>query len=362
MYVLGCPIVIRGDLRFADCVLVDTEVSQLMFESVCVCVCVCVCPQMCTPVLLMSHVTIMHIIVFLPDCKGTLQPLAFIQYGFDRKEHAIDIKPHGNSKKQLSFKRTKPSTLKLVKKAVKENKCPLRVIREVENIQGGVMSAKSGCDLPRNRRQVYNAKQTNKIGGETLCSSIPRQDTLAEVMQVCKDTSCSTDAFIRSVEAAPEPMCVLATSQQLSDIERFCTASPSSVLSVDPTFNLGPFYVTPTTYQNLLVETGRGNHPVTLGPILFHQTKKFQPFHYFASTLILLNPNLINLKAFGTDGEPEFIKAFNVCFPSAVHLRCTLHLRQNVKDKLRNLGVPQSVASLLTISLANRPAVTSKQA
>ena len=50
------------------------------------------------------------------------------------------------------------------------------------------------------------------------------------------------------------------------------------------------------------------------------------------------------MKAFGTDGEPELIKAFNVCFPSAVHLRCTLHLRQNMKDKLHNLGVPQSVA------------------
>lgn len=127
-------------------------------------------------------------------------------------------------------------------------------------------------------------------------------------------------------------------------LNAFVLHPPSSVLSVDPTFNLGPFYVTPTTYQNLLVETGRGNHPVTLGPILIHQTKKFQPFHYFASTLIRLNPNLIDLKAFGTDGEPELIKAFNVCFPTAVHLRCTLHLRQNVKDKLRNLGVPQSVA------------------
>ena len=206
-----------------------------------------------------------HILLFaISDCKGTLQRLAFVQYGFDRKEHTIDIKPHGNSKKQLSFKRTKPSTLKLVKEAVKKNKRPLRVLREIENMQGGVMGAKSGCDLPRNRRQVYNAKQANKVGGETVYSSIPRRDTLAEVMQMCKDTSSGTDAFIRSVEAAPEPMCVLATSQQLADIERFCTASPSSVLSVDPTFNLGPFYVTPTTYHNLLVKTGRGNHPVTL--------------------------------------------------------------------------------------------------
>ena len=71
-------------------------------------------------------------------------------------------------------------------------------------------------------------------------------------------------AFVRSVEAAPEPMCVLATNQQLSDLQRFCTESPSSVLSIDPTFNLGPFYVTPTTHQNLLVEQTREITPLFL--------------------------------------------------------------------------------------------------
>ena len=162
-------------------------------------------------------------------------------------------------------------------------------------------------------------------------------------MKECKETSSGGEAFIRSVQAAPEPMCVLATNQQLSDVQRFCTGSPSSsVLSVDPTFNLGPFYVTPTTYKNLLVETERGQHPIVLGPILIHQTKTFQPFHYYASTL---NPELRNLKSFGTDGEPELIKAFNVCFPHATHLRCTNHLRQNFKDKLRSLGISQTVSS-----------------
>ncbi len=64
-----------------------------------------------------------------------------MQYGFDRKEHAIDIKPHGNMKKHAtSFKRTKPSTLKMVKKGV-ENKRPLKVLRDIENVQGGVMNA-----------------------------------------------------------------------------------------------------------------------------------------------------------------------------------------------------------------------------
>ena len=138
-------------------------------------------------------------------------------------------------------------------------------------------------------------------------------------------------------------MCILVSSQQLADIECFCTSSSNSVLSIDPTFNIGPFYVTPTTYHNLLVTTKNGNHPILLGPILIHRTKTFRPFHYLASTLVRLNPRLINLKSFGTDGEPELIKAFSICFPNAVHLRCTNHLRQNVKDKLRSLNIPQSV-------------------
>jgi len=94
-------------------------------------------------------------------------------------------------------------------------------------------------------------------------------------MQMCKDSLGSGEVFVRAVEGAPEPMCVLATNQQLVDIERFYTGDPSSVLSVDPTFNLGAFYVTPTTYHNLLVETTRGNNPILLGPILIHQTKTF---------------------------------------------------------------------------------------
>ena len=120
------------------------------------------------------------LVTFLLDHRGELQQFAFVLYGFDRKEHAIDIKPHGNMRKEgASFKQTKPSTLKLVKKGVEENKWPLKVLREVENIQEGVMNAKSGCDLPRNRRQIYNAKQAGKARVEGVSNSGCKQDTLA---------------------------------------------------------------------------------------------------------------------------------------------------------------------------------------
>lgn len=62
------------------------------------------------------------------------------------------------------------------------------------------------------------------------------------------------------------------------------------------------------------------------------------------SILFCINPStLAKLKAFGTDGEPELIKAFHLCFPNATHLRCVNHLRQNIKDKLRSLGLPHSI-------------------
>lgn len=102
--------------------------------------------------------------------QGVLRPLAFVQYSFARKEHEIDIQPHGNSKKKSAFQRTKPSTLKRIKASVAENKRPLKILNEVERSQGGVMEAKLSCDLPRDRRQVYNFQvSTRSKTREYMC-------------------------------------------------------------------------------------------------------------------------------------------------------------------------------------------------
>ena len=166
-------------------------------------------------------------------------------------------------------------------------------------------------------------------------------------MRICKETASTNEVYVRAIEAAPEPLCLLASKQQLVDLERFCTGEKFTVMSVDPTFNLGSFYVTPITYQNLLVfsnSSKNAKHPILIGPVLIHQTKTFHAFYYFASSLIRFNPSLKNIRSFGTDGESELIKAFNYAFLDAVHLRCTNHLRQNVKDKLRIVGITQNAA------------------
>lgn len=171
------------------------------------------------------------------DSQNQLQNLAFVQYAFNRNEHPIELKPHGN-KKDKPFCRSKPSTLQLLKESAQRN-APRKALQEVENIRGGVLGAQSGCDLPRNHKQIYNLNYAKKYQhlSSSASSSIPHTDVLAQVMRMCKESS-GLSAFVRSVEAAPEPMCILASDQQLADIERFCTGDLTSVLSIDPTFNL----------------------------------------------------------------------------------------------------------------------------
>jgi len=71
-------------------------------------------------------------------------------------------------------------------------------------------------------------------------------------------------------------MTVLHINLSLNDLERFCTKEKCTVLSIDPTFNLGDFYVTVTTYHHLMLENSGGSHPVILGPIFVHQQKNLK--------------------------------------------------------------------------------------
>ena len=66
----------------------------------------------------------------------------------------------------------------------------------------------------------------------------------------------------------PEPQCILCFDSQIADMERFLSSSSDvhGILTVDPTYNLGEFYVTPTTYPHLMLEDGiTGKPPSLLG-------------------------------------------------------------------------------------------------
>lgn len=111
---------------------------------------------------------------------------------------------------------------------------------------------------------------------------------------------------------------------------------------IDPTFNNGPFNVTPVSFRNIVLESNRtGQCPVFLGPLLIHQSKTFQAYYYLTSQLVGLQSRLQSLQAFGTDGEDELIKACKSVFKESISLRCFCHFQQNVERTMKNLGMQE---------------------
>jgi hypothetical protein len=115
-----------------------------------------------------------------------------------------------------------------------------------------------------------------------------------------------------------------------------------TIFGAEPTFNLGKFNVTVTTYCNLKVlDRASGNHPTMIGPMLISQTKSFDAYNNFFSKILSLNKDTQGILAFGTDGEEELSRAMRFSFPHAIHLRCFNHFRDNCKHQLNSSNVPE---------------------
>ena len=96
------------------------------------------------------------------------------------------------------------------------------------------------------------------------------EDELAAIVEqskLCKENG--EEEIVLCVSLAPEPCIILATDAQMKELER---CHQHSVLSVDPTFELGNFYVTPIGFLHPLLKNRDSNtHPLFIGPILIHK-------------------------------------------------------------------------------------------
>ena len=203
--------------------------------------------------------------------------MSLVHYSFDNEEHVILPRPHGNSKSRSSYVRTMPSTICKLREA-SEHLPPKYAVADVTSSVG----ASSVSQLPRNRQQSADFRRA--LFTRKATSSSGSIDPLFPVMIMCKESeganSDPSSRFVRMVTNTPEPMTVLAFDWSLSDLERFCTDPQNHViLSVDPTFNLGSFHVTVTTYRHPMLEykhQRRGHHPVMFGLMFIHQRKSSQ--------------------------------------------------------------------------------------
>ena len=184
-----------------------------------------------------------------------MKPLVLVMYKFDgTAEHPVQVRPHDNSKSKRPYSRIMQSVRKNLA-ADLETRSPREAITKAMNKKGGLISARSAAELPLQPQQVYNIKHQLKAkqGCSSGASKGKGRDLLFTVMEQCK-LSQKESRFVQEVTCAPEPMAILATDQQLLDMERFCTnESAFSVVGVDPTFNLGDFSVTPIVFQHLML-------------------------------------------------------------------------------------------------------------
>lgn len=279
----------------------------------------------------------LFIFISLDDGDSNYAQRAFVQYYFDGGKEL----PVPDSK--ASDMRTLPSVKNDIRNFPK-SVGPNAIMEAVKENRGGLLGVESPSDLPRNLTQIKNFRRDIS------------KDELTEILDQWvqeKESNHGAPLFIREIISAPETIVLLATDQQVADLERFCCDPRKfSVLGVDATFNLGNFYVTVTTYKHLLLETKDSKiNPVFLGPLLIHQTRNYESYSFLAAGILRLCRNLRNLKAFGSDGEKAIYQAFGDIFPNAVHLRCEIHMRDNVDAKLKVLGISEAVAKEMTADL-----------
>ena len=215
------------------------------------CVCVCVCA----------------------DEFYNPHPFCMVAY-YLPSNFAPTIVSHGNSKYSKSFFPTLPSTSACIKEKCSHSG-PKQVIADLDCLSGGLVDASYPGQLPR---KVTYYKRRSASSGSSEANDLYSIMLQAQMEEKGKK-------FIRDVKTYPEPAIVVATEQQLFDVERFC-CNPEmfSILTVDPTFSLGDFDVTPTTYRHLLLYSKRTKQPpVLLGPTY---KKTFTTYKFLASAVM----------------------------------------------------------------------------
>jgi len=202
--------------------------------------------------------------------------VALYEYLGDAPTH---LPAHGNAKKTtVEYVRTKPEVLEKIEQAVVAER------RKPRDIYARMTAHETSVLQPRDSKQVRNVAQRTKAEKE-------KTGNAADELQHMVD-SIHEHAYIQEicVRSGRPPAIICYTKDQISDMKRFTatstTAQLRSIVGVDRTFNLGPCYVTVTVFKNkAVIRKQTGEHPIFIGPTLFHFDAKQDTYRRFFDTL-----------------------------------------------------------------------------
>ena len=259
-------------------------------------------------------------------CGGQTLPLGLVQYSFTGEEHPVS--PHKHPRSGKKFIPTAPSTKAKLTEEATGRKGPSRIYDEVSEEVGGMLDCELSSDLPRDSKQVQNARQrvTNKAA---------QHDEFASLLELAKE-----DKAVHNLQWTPSPRVVICLEDQIKDIVKDCCSPGStSILSIDTTFNVGNFYLTSTTFQSSkLLNKKTGKSANLPGPAMLHASKTGNDYLYFIHTLLECNYELERINFVGGDrdkAQSSFLKPLKGC----TFLPCKKHVEDDIVRKIADLGL-----------------------
>ena len=246
-------------------------------------------------------------------------------------EADFTVKAHGNANASCSkaFFPSSKSTLDAIRKGIQGKTSGTSVYSSLVKHAGGAGGARTASDLPRSRQQIYSVKSRLAVGNA---------DPVNDLLIYARDKE---DDLVMNHTDFPVDTWVLGTRVMQKDLVRFSTCEGfRRPFSVDPTFNMGQFEVTPIVYHNLILTSKRTNqHPVFLGPTMVHHKKDYGTYKILSSTCVSKCRGLSKARGFVTDGEAALKRAFEDELGDATVLRCFRPFEGNCKDRLRAIGI-----------------------
>ena len=181
------------------------------------------------------------------------------------------------------------------------------------------------------------------------------KDDIVNLIDTCNKEHEVKNIFARTVLTSPEKIVFLSSENQLNDINRFCTNNARfCILGIDPTENVGPCYLTVTTYQDLHFRTNKGEHPVMIGPVLIHTRKDYSSYFHLPRLMLQAQPTLKNIKVVGSDSEKKVYLPFKNLMPDTYSLPCDIYMKDNLMGKGSNLNLKKEQMTEILNDISGR--------
>ena len=127
----------------------------------------------------------------------------------------------------------------------------------------------------------------------------------------------------------------------MDDLVNFCyndVEGHKSLMYVDVTFELGPFFLLLTTYRNTcLFYSDRDTPPAMIGPAMLCVLKDTETYLTLFQKLTAKVPGLkVYIQGFSADGEKALELSLSHEFQSALMFLCYIHSKKNISSTCFN--------------------------